>query len=79
MRSPELVTAIADVSEGHCPLCHVALIIHDDRACWPCGGCSYRLEGKRFDMTTCDVHPPKQCEHWQEVWSQAGRISGGQT
>ena len=44
--------AIADVSEGHCPLCHVALITHDGRAFCPCGGCSYRLEGEEFEMTT---------------------------
>jgi hypothetical protein len=35
--------AIAGVAEGFCPLCHVALITHDGRACCPCGGCSYRL------------------------------------
>jgi hypothetical protein len=53
MRSPEIAAAIADVAEGFCPLCHVALITHDGRACCPCGGCSYRLEGERFEMTIC--------------------------
>lgn len=31
MGSPELADAIADVAEGFCPLCSVALITHDDR------------------------------------------------
>jgi hypothetical protein len=32
MRSPVVADAIADVAEGFCPLCRVALITHDDRA-----------------------------------------------
>jgi hypothetical protein len=36
MGSPELTDAIGDVSEGHCPLCHVTLITHD-------GGASLRI------------------------------------
>jgi hypothetical protein len=60
----ETAEAMADVSEGFCPLCHVALIAHDGRACCPCGGCSYRLEGERFEMTTCERHPAIMCEHW---------------
>jgi hypothetical protein len=38
MESQDLADAIADVAEGFCPLCHVALITHDGRACCPCGG-----------------------------------------
>jgi hypothetical protein len=68
MRSPEISAAIADVAEGFCPLCHVALITHDGRACCPCGGCSYRLEGERFEMGTCELPPAVRCEHWLEVW-----------
>ena len=64
MGSPDIADAIADVAEGFCPLCHGELIIHDGRACCPCGGCSYRLERDRFEMTTCDVHPAVRCEHW---------------
>jgi hypothetical protein len=62
---PELSAAIADVAEGFCPLCRVPLITHDGRACCPCGGCSYRLEGERFEMTTCELHPGVRCEHWE--------------
>jgi hypothetical protein len=50
------------------PLCKAAPIRHDDRACCPCGGCSYRLEGERFEMITCEAHPGVRCEHWQAVW-----------
>jgi hypothetical protein len=64
MGSPDLADAIADVSEGYCPLCHVALIAHCGRACCPCGGCSYRLESERFEMTTCELHPAVRYEHW---------------
>jgi uncharacterized Zn finger protein (UPF0148 family) len=70
MRSPEIADAIADVSEGHCPHCHIPLITHDGRGCCPCGGCSYRLEVERFEMTTCELHPAVRCEHWDEVWAR---------
>jgi hypothetical protein len=58
MGSPDIADAIADVAEGFCPLCRVALITHAGRACCPCGGCSYRLKGERFEMTTSC-----QCSH----------------
>lgn len=64
----EVAGAIADVAEGFCPLCHVALTSHDGRACCPCGGCSYRLDAERFEMSTCDRHPSVRCEHWEAVW-----------
>lgn len=70
IQSRELVAAIADVSEGHCPLCHVALITYDGRACCSCGGCSYVLEGERFTMTTCELHPAVRCERWETVCSE---------
>ncbi len=57
---------------------HVALITHDGRACCPCGGCSYRLEGERFEMTTCELYPAVTCEHWEKVWNEAGRVSKGE-
>ncbi len=63
--------ALLDVSEGYCPLCHVGLIRHDDRACCPCGGCSYRAQGLSLLMGSCTEHPAKDCEHWQLV----GRLS----
>jgi hypothetical protein len=66
---------MADVSEGFCPLCRVALIVHDGRACCPCGGCSYRLEGERFEMTTCELHPAVRCEHWEAVWARRRAIT----
>src|SRR5215472_13068440 len=34
----EAAAAMADVVEAHCPLCHVRLVVHDDRACRLCGG-----------------------------------------
>jgi uncharacterized Zn finger protein (UPF0148 family) len=36
--------AIATVVEAGCPLCKVALQIHDERACCPCCGDSYKAE-----------------------------------
>jgi hypothetical protein len=60
--------AISYVGEGFCPLCYVALVVHDGRACCQCGGCSYRLEGEKFEMTTCELHPAVRCEHWEAVW-----------
>ena len=64
---------MAFVVEGFCPLCHVPLIPHDDRACCPCGGCSYRLDGKSFAMLTCEDHPSKNCDHWLAVWKARHR------
>jgi hypothetical protein len=50
-------------------------VSHDDRACCPCGGCSDKLDGEQFEMTTCELHPAVRCEHWLEVFRKAGRIS----
>jgi len=61
---------VADIAEGFCPLCRVALIRHEGRGCCPCGGCTYRLEGDRLEMSSCDVHPPKRCDHWREIWQR---------
>jgi hypothetical protein len=65
-----LQQTIAHVSEGFCPLCRVALVTHDGRACCPCGGCSYRLDGNRLEMGVCDSHPPRRCEHWLTIWQR---------
>jgi hypothetical protein len=65
-------SAIATVVEGFCPLCGVELIRHGDRACCPCGGCSYRVVGISLSMSTCTEHPDKDCEHWQAVWRLRG-------
>jgi hypothetical protein len=62
--------AMADVGEGFCPLCRVQLVPHNGRACCPCGGCSYWMQGERFEMTTCELHPVVRCEHWHSVWSE---------
>ncbi len=70
---PPAVTIAARTSPGFCPFCHVALITHDGRACWTRGGRSYVLEGERFTMGTCELHAAVQCDHWQEVWREAGR------
>jgi hypothetical protein len=68
VRTAAIAEALAVVAEGHCPLCHVALIVHADRACCPCGGCSYRLEGERLEMIPREGHPAVRCEHWETVW-----------
>ncbi len=62
--------AIATVVEGYCPLCLVRLIPHDDRACCPCGGCSFRAADHSLWMGACDGHPAKRCEHWEAIWLQ---------
>ena len=64
--------SLAEVAEGFCPLCWVALTTHDDRACCPCGGCSYRLNSDRLEMGVCDAHPPRTCEHWVTIWQRIG-------
>jgi hypothetical protein len=69
----EVAIAFAHVSEGFCPLCHVRLVAHDDRACCPCGGCSYRVSTDRLEMlSACDQHPACECEHWEAVWRARG-------
>jgi len=61
--------AIVGVAEGFCPLCRVQLVVSDGRACCPCAG--YRLDGQRFEMTTCAQHLAFRCEHWLKVWSRS--------
>ena len=74
--SEEVHWALRDVSEGFCRLCGVALIVHTDRACCPCGGCSYRISSNRLEMLSpCEQHPARECEHWREVWKR--RTEGG--
>ena len=67
--SEEAELALRDVSEGYCPLCHVQLVRHDDRACCTCGGCSFSAEQHSLALRSCDEHPPKDCEHWQAIWA----------
>jgi hypothetical protein len=64
----EAESAITIVVEGYCPLCRVPLIPHGDKACCPCGGCSFRATGRSLWMSSCDEHPVKRCEHWEAVW-----------
>jgi hypothetical protein len=60
--------AIGLVIEGACPICDTELRLHDDRACCPCGGCSYRVSTDRLEMLSpCELHPARECEHWKEV------------
>jgi len=33
------------------------------------------LEGERLEMSTCDLHPPRLCEHREAVWSVDQRTS----
>jgi hypothetical protein len=70
--SREAELTVLDVSEGFCPLCHVTLIRHGDRACCPCGGCSFSATEHTLVMRSCGEHPPNDCEHWQEIWQ--GRL-----
>jgi len=60
--------ASAIVVEGHCPICRVELIRHEDKACCPCGGCSYRVDGDSLWMGSCAEHSVKHCEHWDVIW-----------
>jgi hypothetical protein len=60
--------AIASVIEAGCPLCKVELRVHDDRACCPCCGDSYRAGPNRLDMRRCAMHG-RDCEHWEAVWA----------
>lgn len=64
--------AMIHVTEGFCPLCKVALVVHADRGCCPCGGCSYRVGGGQMQMlSSCELHPTRDCEHWKAVWKAA--------
>jgi hypothetical protein len=54
--------AIASVVEAECPLCKVELRVHDDRACCPCCGDSYRAGPQRLEIERCAEHG-RDCEH----------------
>jgi hypothetical protein len=60
--------AIASVVEAECPLCKVELRVHDDRACCPCCGDSYRAGPHRLDIQRCAEHG-RDCAHWEAVWA----------
>jgi hypothetical protein len=55
------------VAEGECPLCRVKVRVHDDRACCPCCGDSYRVATERLDVKECPEHG-RRCQHWDAVW-----------
>lgn len=59
--------AIASVVEAECPLCKTELWLHDERACCPCCGDSYRAGPHRLEMQRCAEHG-RDCIHWQAVW-----------
>jgi len=61
--------AIGLVVEGACPLCNVELHVHDERACCPCCGDSYKAETNRLEVQPCPRHH-RYCEHWQALWAQ---------
>src|SRR5712692_6979696 len=60
--------AMRDVSEGACPLCKVALVVHDGRGCCPCCGDTYTTSDGRLEIKRCDQHG-RDCQHWNAVWS----------
>jgi len=68
--------AIASVIEAECPLCKVELRLHDERACCPCCGDSYKVSSNRLEISQCPEHG-RQCAHWHEVWT--ARPSPGYT
>jgi hypothetical protein len=70
--SEEAEKALGNVAEGFCPLCEVPLTRHDDKACCPCGGCSFRAHGHSLWMGSCPEHPTLRCEHWEAVWGARG-------
>ena len=72
----EAEAALLDASEGFCPVCVVRLTKHDDRACCPCGGCSFRVQGHSLVMGSCKVHPIKRCSHWNAIWDQRKSAQG---
>ncbi len=49
----EAERAIASVVEAECPLCKVELRVHDEQACCPCGGNSYKAGPHRLEITQC--------------------------
>jgi hypothetical protein len=64
----EAERAIASVVEAECPLCKVELRVHDERACCPCCGDSYKAAENRLDIRQCATHGCN-CEHWQAMWA----------
>jgi hypothetical protein len=69
--SSQAERAIGLVVESACPLCKVALRIHDERACCPCCGDSYIVSSNRLAVKRCPEHG-QHCEHWEEVWARRG-------
>lgn len=63
--------AIASVVEAECPLCQFELRVHDERACCPCCGDSYRAGPGRLEIRPCPEHA-RLCQHWEAVRSQPG-------
>src|SRR5213594_3409690 len=59
---------ITAVVEAQCPLCRTELRVHDDRACCPCCGDSYRVAADQRDVKRCPPHG-RRCEHWEAIWS----------
>jgi hypothetical protein len=60
--------AIDWVIEAHCPICAVALRIHDQRACCPCCGDSYVARSNHLDVMKCPIHG-RECAHWAAFWN----------
>lgn len=61
--------AIGLVVEAKCPLCKVELQVHDERACCPCCGDSYKVSEHRLEGQAIPQHG-RHCEHWQTVWAR---------
>jgi hypothetical protein len=66
----EAERAIDWVIEAHCPLCQVALVVHDGRACCPCCGDSYVARSNHLDVMKCPVHG-QVCHHRADVWAES--------
>jgi hypothetical protein len=64
---PQAERAIASVVEAECPMCKVELLVHDDRACCPCCGDSYKASGSSLEIRPCPEHV-RFCHHWKAVW-----------
>ena len=65
-RAQEVRQAIGWVVEGVCPLCQVALRIHDGTGCCPCCGDSYQAGENRLEISQCPQHG-RSCDHWLAV------------
>src|SRR5450759_3635320 len=68
----DMMAALKDAAEGICPLCHVALVIHDGQGCCPCCGDAYRAGLGRLEMSRCDFHG-RDCDHWRAIWASGSR------